>query len=403
MLKDSIRKVVQAQAKELSSFDYGTERENLTNLKPLKGIALVVSGIRRCGKSTLLHQIRKKSPASFYFNFDDPKAAGFGVTDFERLEQVFIEESGESEYYFFDEIQNVDKWELFVRKLTDNKKKVVITGSNASLLSRELGTRLTGRHLRTELFPFSFNEYLQYKKQKPNIDSFKNYFEDGGFPEYLLQKKPQLLEELLNDIIARDIIVRQKLKERGTIKEMAIYLLSNIGNEFSFNSLRKIFGLGSVNTAISFVSYLEDSYMLFTLERFDYSIKKRLIAPKKIYCIDNGFAAINSTSFYEDKGRMLENIVFLGLKQKGKKAYYFKEKNECDFVVRKDTKIIEAIQVCFELNEENKDREAKGIIEALEKFKLNTGLILTYNQEDTLQENGKTIIVKPIWKWLLKG
>jgi hypothetical protein len=296
----------------------------------------------------------------------------------------------------------VDKWELFIRKLVDNKKLVVITGSNASLLSKELGTRLTGRHLRTELFPFSFNEFLQYKKQKPSIDSFKSYFEEGGFPEYLLQKKPQLLEELLNDVIARDIVVRQKLRERKTIKELTVYLLSNLGKEFSFNTLKKIFNLGSVNTAISFVSYLEDSYLLFAVERFDYSIKKRLIAPKKVYCVDNGFATTNSVSFSEDKGRMLENIVFLGLKRRGQEVYYFKEKNECDFVVRKNTKIVEAIQVCFDLNEEDKGREIAGLLGALEKFKLNEGLILTYNQEDKIQENGKIIVVKPVWKWLLE-
>ncbi|MEI7960919.1 MAG: ATP-binding protein [archaeon] len=402
MIKDSIKKVVHAQAKELSSFDFGVERDNLSNLKPLKGVALVLSGVRRCGKSTLMQQIRKNTSKAYYFNFDDPKGVGFEVEDFEKLNQVFIEEFGESDYYFFDEIQNVEKWELFIRKLVDNKKQVVITGSNASLLSKELGTRLTGRHLRTELFPFSFNEFLQYKKQKPSIDSFKNYFEEGGFPEYLSQKKPQLLEELLNDVIARDIVVRQKLRERKTIKELAVYLLSNLGKEFSFNTLKKIFNLGSVNTAISFVSYLEDSYLLFTVERFDYSIKKRLIAPKKVYCVDNGFAATNSVSFSEDKGRMLENIVFLGLKRQNKEMYYFRENNECDFVVRKNTKIVEAMQVCFELTEENKGREIAGLLGALEKFKLNEGLILTYDQEDKLQEMGKTIIVKPVWKWLLE-
>ena len=182
MLKDSIRKVVQAQAKELSSFDLGVERDTLSSLKPLKGVALVLSGVRRCGKSTLMQQIRKKSPLAYYFNFDDPKAAGFEVEDFEKLDQVFHEEFGESEHYFFDEIQNVEKWELFVRKLVDSKKMVVITGSNASLLSKELGTRLTGRHLRTELFPFSFSEFIQYKKQKPSVDSFKSYFEKGNPP-----------------------------------------------------------------------------------------------------------------------------------------------------------------------------------------------------------------------------
>lgn len=402
-LKEDMRKIVLRQSKELSSFDYGTEREDLKESSILPGLALVVTGARRSGKSTFLQQLRKRFPKSYYFNFDDPKAAGFEVQDFDRLDYVFAEEFGKSDYYFFDEIQNVDKWELFIRKLSDNKKKVVITGSNASLLSRELGTRLTGRHLRQDIFPFSFKEFLAFEKKKPGVSSFGEYLVKGGFPEYLKQKKASVLQELLNNVLARDIVVRHGLRESETIKEMAVYLLSNTGKEFSYNSLKKVFELGSVNTAISFVSYLEDSYLVFAVKRFDYSIKKRLMLPKKVYSIDNGLAAANTASFSEDRGRMLENQVFLHLRRKNSEIFYFKEKGECDFVFKEKEKIVGAIQVCYSLNEDNTKREVSGLLEALEKFGLKNGLILTFNQEDRLLENNKEINIKPAWKWMLEN
>jgi predicted AAA+ superfamily ATPase len=183
---------------------------------------------------------------------------------------------------------------------------------------------------------------------------------------------------------------------------MAIYLITNVGKEFSYNSLRKIFKLGSVNSAISFVSFFEDSYMLFTVPKFDYSYKKQVINPKKVYSIDNGFSNINSASFSEDKGRMLENLAFLNLRRGYREIFYFQEKGECDFVVKEREKIIQAIQVCYNLTEQNKERELNGLIEALNKFKLKEGLILTYNQADEFKIKSKTIKVIPVWRWLLE-
>ncbi|HZX34031.1 MAG TPA: ATP-binding protein, partial [archaeon] len=231
-------------------------------------------------------------------------------------------------------------------------------------------------------------------------NSFEEYLQNGGFPEYLKYGKNEILQELFNDIIARDIIVRKKLREEKTIREMAVYLASNTGKEFSYNSLAKLFRLGSVNSAVSFVSYFEESYMLFTVPRFDYSLKKQLVNPKKIYSVDNGFSRANSASFSADKGRMLENTVFAGLKRRHQNIFYFKEKNECDFVVKEKERIAGAVQVCFELGEDNMEREIGGLTEAMAKFKLKEGLILTYNQEDTLKLKGGKITVKPTWKWL---
>ncbi|MBS3154901.1 ATP-binding protein [Candidatus Woesearchaeota archaeon] len=400
--KETLRKLVRLQREEISLFDSGIEREDILKLDLNVPFAVILSGIRRCGKSTLLLQLMKKIDGFYYFNFEDLRIGDFDIGDFEKLDQVFHEEYKDQNYYFFDEIQNIPKWEIFIRRLVDLKKHIIITGSNASLLSNELGTKLTGRHLNYELFPFSFKEFLRINKKNPAISSFESYLSEGGFAEYLKLKRPDILQELLRDILARDIITRYKLRNQKILKDLAVYLLTNIGKQFTYNSLKKNFKLGSVNTAISFISYFEDTYMLFTIPRFDYSMKKMLVSPKKVYAIDNGFVTRNSASFFDDKGRLLENLVFINLRKKNKEIFYFQEENECDFLVRDGTKIVKAIQVCYEINEESRDREIKGLIDAMNKFKLKEGLILTYNQEDKFVVEDKTIKAIPVWKWLLE-
>lgn len=402
ILKETLRAIVKSQMENLSKFDYGIKREIIEKIDLELPFASILSGVRRCGKSTLLHQTMKRVKSFYYFNFEDPRAINFEISDFQKLNEVFNEEFGNSNYYFLDEIQNVQKWELFVRSMLDKGKKFLITGSNASLLSKELGTHLTGRHLTHELFPFSYNEMLKLFKQKPNEKTFYQYLIKGGFPEYLKNQRGDLLQELFNDIVARDIVNRHKIREIKTIKEMGIFLLTNIGKEFSYNGLKKIFNLGSTNTVISFISFFEDSYLLFTLPRFNYSLKKQLVNPKKIYSIDNGLSIANSVSFSSDKERLLENVVFQQLRRKFKNIFYFKENGECDFVIKEKGKIILAIQVCYELNEDNKNREINGLIDAINKFKLKQGLILTYKQEDSLRIGEKQIVLKPVWKWLLE-
>ncbi len=402
ILKDVLKEILRSQAEEFKRLEYGIEREKLKEITISTNFATIISGIRRCGKSTLMRQLMKKHTSFYYFNFDDPRAFGFELSDFQRLDEVFKEELGERDCYFFDEIQNVDRWELFIKSLLEKKKRVVITGSNASLLSRELGTRLTGRHLTYELYPFSYAEFLAFTKQNTGVTSFEEYLKNGGFPEYLKEKNPEVLRQLFNDIIARDISIRHKIRNLKTLKGMALYVLSNVGKEFSYNSLKKTFELGSVNSVISFISFFEVSYLLFTIPRFDYSIKKQLVSPKKMYAVDNGLSRINSTSMSDDKGRLLENVVYMHLRRKYRDIYYFKDKQECDFLVKDAGKITSAIQVCLKISDENKDRELNGLLEALDKCNLKVGSIITLDQEDKLKIDGKTILVKPAWKWMLE-
>ncbi len=400
MLKEKLEEIIAAQRKELALGEKTVPREDLAVIKPMTSFAIAISGIRRCGKSTLLKQLLKREKEFYYLNLEDVRLDGFGLQDFTKANEIFKEHYGKNGIYFFDEIQTVPKWEKFVRWLIDKKEKVVLTGSNASLLSRELGTLLTGRHLSHELFPFSFKEFLKYHKFKPSKNSFAKYFENGGFPEYLEKKQNYVLQELLKDVIMRDVAIRFGIRNSRLLKKLAIYLISNVGKEFSYNSLKKMFSVASVQSIIDYISFFEDAYLIFTTPKFDYSFKKQQINPRKIYSIDNGLSATNSISFSKDKGRMLENQVFLHLRRKNKEIFYFKEKGECDFVFKEKEKIAGAIQVCYSLTEDNLKREVSGLLEALKKFNLKKGLILTYNQEDTLQKNNKEIAIKPAWKWM---
>lgn len=400
ILKETLKEIAKRQKAELALSEIGVKREKLSDISLQTSHAIVLSGIRRCGKSTLLKQISQGIGKFYYFNFDDPRAVGFSLPDFERLDDAFLEEFGASDYYFFDEIQTVEKWELFVKLLLDRRKKVVLTGSNASLLSRELGTRLTGRHLQYELFPFSYSEFLDFSKKKPSADSLKDYLANGGFPEYLMERKEEDLHELLNDIIVRDIAVRHGIRNIKALKELAIYFLSNVGKEFTYNKLKYAFNFGSANTVMDFVSYFEESYLLFIINKFDYSLKKQQTNPKKVYSIDNGLSNINSVTFSDDKGRLLENAAFMHLRKTHKEIFYFRGKKECDFIIREKGKITMAVQACYKLSEENKAREIDGLLEALNQFKLEEGIIVTYDQEDSLVENGKKIRLIPAWKWM---
>ncbi|OGU65892.1 MAG: AAA family ATPase [Ignavibacteria bacterium RBG_16_36_9] len=402
ILKETIAETVNSQKELILRTDKGIEREMLSGIKLTPGYAAVISGIRRTGKSTLLRQLIAGEKEFAYLNFEDVRIFGFELKDFKRLEDIFSSQ-GSYYLYFFDELQNVEGWERYIRTLLDNKNTVVITGSNASLLSKELGSKLTGRHLRYELFPFSFKEFLSFKGIKPSLNNFEEYLQTGGMPEHIKLQNDMILQELFNDIIARDITVRYNLRNPKLVKELALYLLSNIGKEFSFQKLRKMYDLGSVNTVIALIGYYEDSYLLFTVPQFDFSLRSRLVNAKKVYAIDTGLIRANSVSFSQDRGRMLENIVFIQLKRIGREVFYFKKNNECDFIARDANKNLELFQVCFELNEDNKDREINGMLAAMEYTKLKTGTILTLNQTDELDFDNKKIIVMPVWQWLIQS
>ena len=371
----------------------------------------IVTGIRRCGKSTLLKQLSEKLDSFYYLNFDDERLLKFSVEDFDSL-LILWKKLYKSKTIILDEIQNVKNWERFIRRIYDEDYKIILTGSNAKLLSGDLSTHLTGRHIKLELYPFSFSEYLRFK----NFDSDKwkttdrlakllkltdEYVENGGFPEYVIFGDVDYLKRIFEDILYKDLIVRFKIREIKSFRELANYLFTNFTSEISYNSLQRALNFKSVVSVKNYIGHLQESYLLHELYKYDYSLKKQIIYNKKIYSIDNGLRNQVSFRFSEDSGKLLENTVFLQLKRSGKEVYYYKNKRECDFLIKQKTKIVEAIQVTDVLSAANRERELNGLIAAMESFNLKKGLIITRNQEEKFRSQGREIRVLPIYKWLL--
>ena len=397
LLLSQIRHAYESQQEQLLQKNLGIPRQLIR--PPGIGTDIeVITGVRRCGKSTLLKQIADKTNEKYiYFNFEDSRVFGFEVNDFPKLLQVSVPDA---HTFFFDEIQNVPGWEIFIRNLHDQKKKVFITGSNASLLSRELGTRLTGRYLNSELFPFSYREFLLFKGLNSSVEAFQQYLEKGGFPEFLEQESVEILQQLFKDIIYRDIAVRYGIRNVKPLVEIALFLISNTGKEYSLNRIRKIFGVGSANSVSDYVNWFEDSYLFFSVPRFSWSARSVMVSPRKIYTIDTAFARSNSLSFSNDTGRLFENSIFLHLCRYGRTISYFRQKYECDFIVHQPAAPAMVLQVCYDLNPDNKDREINGLLEAMDFINHREGFIVTLNQEDKFSVGDRKIMVVPAWKWL---
>ena len=285
------------------------------------------------------------------------------------------------------------------------------------MFSDELGTRLTGRYIALSMYPFSFYEFansqalldikLLSTTQVGQLKQlFNQYCQLGGFPAYVTYQHVDYLHSLYESIIYRDIIARYKISNTKAIKSLVFYLASNCSKEMTYNSLRKLLGLGSASTVSDYCSYLENSYLCFFVNRYSESVKSQMQAPKKVYFIDHALAKIVGFRFSEDNGRMLENIVFIELKRRGFEIFYHKENKECDFLLRKNNNITNAIQVCQYLTDaKTKQREFDGLLEALERHALPEGYILTEYEEETVEVQHKAvtykIIIMPIWKWLL--
>ena len=404
MRLSEIKEICAGQKSALEKQELGLERLLLTELSDIQSHALVVSGIRRCGKSTLLRQfVQKLKREFFYFSFDDIRLTSFSPADFALLDKVLLD-SG-ARLIFFDEIQSADSWELYARQKLDEGFQLVITGSNASLLSRELGTRLTGRHLTKELFPFSYREFCSFGSHIAAAESFVDYLEKGGFPEFLKTGNTEILAQLQSDILYRDIAVRYGIRDIKSLRRLFVYLISNPAQLFSPSRLTSVAGVKSHTTVLEYISFFEAAYLIQVLPCFAWSVKAQNLAPKKVYIVDTGLIKTGAVSFSGNFGALLENIVFNSLRISASVqdfgVYYFAGKNggECDFVVFRQGKP-SCIQVCWELNLENQDREIKGLLKALDFFNLDTGTILTFDTEDIIQTEGKKIEVIPVWKYL---
>jgi len=398
------------------------ERSVFGRLKSLHATRqiIIMMGLRRSGKSTLLNQLIHESDENkYYINFEDDRLAPFQVEDFQRLLEAFHELFGHQSTFYLDEIQNIKGWELFARRLFDQGNKLYITGSNASMFSKELGTRLTGRYLPLSVYPFSFREFIAYTypdaltyeglttEERSQLKRlFNEYALQGGLPEYLQNQQKDYLHTLYENIVYKDVIVRHNLTSEKTIKTLMYYLASNIAKDTSYNALKKMLGVSSATTIADYCQYIASSFLCTFIHRYSPSLKQQEGYAKKTYFIDNALARSIGFRMSEDRGRLLENTVFLALQRQGHHVYFYKEKGECDFIIKQETTITHAIQVCISLeNGKTRQREINGLAEAMKHFSLPEGYILTEDEEEdiklTIDNREYLIKVMPVWRWLL--
>jgi predicted AAA+ superfamily ATPase len=399
--KSTIQEVIAFQKDKIENAKHGLKRELLNELNQnTTSFALIISGIRRCGKSTLLHQyiLEYIHEDYIYLNFDSAKLYTFELDDFQLIDELVAEDDIQT--LIFDEIQVIEGWEVYVRQKLDEGCNVIITGSNASLLSKELGTKLTGRHITKELFPFSYKEYFSFRNVEASAESFSNFLKEGGFPGFLDVKDVDVHSALVDDIIHRDIAVRHNIRDAKSLKHLLIFLASNISNLISATKLKSYIGVKSTATIIEYLGYFEQSYLVALMPKFSYSHKVQLVNPRKIYFIDNALQDAITPSFSKDFGRKLENTVFWELRRRKKTLYYYNEHGkECDFVVCLNNNVEAVIQVCYLLNLDNQRRELNGLLDAMDYFDLKKGTIVTLDQEDVIMDKGRRIEVVPVWKF----
>src|SRR3989339_36376 len=406
-MSQEIKDILILQKRELENKlkeKYINRRDKLEGLD--SDIIKVIIGPRRAGKSFFSIHLLNKIGDFGYVNFDEIITA---------MNSIYKN----PKYVFFDEIQNLPNWELFVNRLQRGSTNLIITGSNSKLLSKELATHLTGRHFLTHILPFSFKEFIDLDKKELTTIEIKNKFEDyifhGGYPEPLIKNLDfkEYLSTLFNSVIYKDIINRYKIRANKEMENLSFYLLSNIANEYSYNSLTKVTDIKSSHTIQKYMGYLEESFIFFSLNRFSYKVKEQISSNKKIYCIDNGFIQAKAFKLSPNIGKLYENIVAIELKrreyEKEIEVYYWKnvQNEEVDFLIKKGTLVKQLIQVCSDIkNSETKNREIRALIKAGEDLKCKDLLMITddYEGEEKTEWFDKKAIIKfiPAWKWLLE-
>ena len=397
------------------------------------GQIVTITGARRAGKSFLMRQLIRSLISEgvdrrniLMVNFEDPRFTELDAKTLQSTYEAYLEflnPQGQI-FIFLDEVQEVSGWERWVRTIHElNKARLVISGSNAKLLSRELSTLLTGRHIDLVVFPLSFREYLAFNgidlkdrldfiSKRVEIEGFfRKYLEWGGFPEVVLSpsESKQMLFHYFEDIINKDLIRRYRIRKSERLNSLAKFYLTNISSSITFNSLEKFLNI-SADTVEKFSHWLEDVYLLFFLKRFSFKVKEQEKSPRKVYAIDTGLVNAIGFRFSQNLGRFAENIVFLelvrrrALEKNALEFYYWKDPQhrEVDFVVKEGLGVTQVLQVCWELNRpETKIREIKALLKGMEELKLAEGFVITQDLEKEENIVGKKIKYVPLWKWLL--
>jgi len=408
------------------SVDRGRYIEDLNHLLKT-GEIIVIKGVRRSGKSTLMLQFIRKSGLeeknTLVVNFEDPRFKNLNLELLDRIYEVYLDElqPDKEHYVILDEVQEVEGWEKFARYLHEAKKvQVFITGSSSKLLSEEYSTFLAGRHVDIEIFPLSFSEFLEFKgvsiRSRMEMVKFRHrirklldeYLEFGSFPKVVLieEGKEELLNNYFRDILIKDVQSRFKVREPVKLEELAKYYLTNISTLQSFNRVRKLLNL-SLDTVERYSTYFTVARLIFFVPKFSFSVREQILNPKKVYCMDTGLRNIVSFKFSEDLGRIVENVVFLNLlfRNKDKEIYYWRDKQqrEVNFVLKSGLGIEQLIQVTYASSEEEiAVREKRALIKASEELNCEDMRVITWDYESEEEFKGRSIKFIPLWKWLLE-
>ncbi len=382
-------------------------------------LAQVVLGVRRSGKSTLCHKILHEKGVKYaYCNFDDERLFPLKAEELSKLLEALYVVYGDFKYLFLDEIQNVERWYLFVNRLLRQKIRMVVTGSNAKLLSGELSTHLTGRYNQIELFPFSFREYLQYRKVSPDDMStkgkafrntaFEDYLMKGGFPELLeLKNERAYVQSLFDAIIAKDVQKRFRVRYPEALRKIANNLADNFGQEIIYSDLAQQFNLKSSHTAESYVDYLKQAYLLLGIHKFSFKSRER-VRNEKAYLVDMAFISQRDHNFMgQNLGWRLENLVYVELLRRRKsylyEVFYYRKNYEIDFVLTYRNKVQELIQVSVDITSPKTfKRETSALFRAAEELRCNNLTLITLNEARTVTEGDLTINVVPVIDWLCR-
>ena len=398
---------------ELMSRPYLVRRSNQdTDLLLNSSLIKLITGPRRVGKSTqALLMLRDKNFA--YLNFDNYSL--LEAWDANLVMRMLDDVYPGYEYILLDEVQNLDGWDLWVSELYRLGKNLVITGSNARMLSSEMATVLTGKYLQVEMFPFSLEEFFDWNKLELHMlkpeditNSFvltDDYLRNGGYPEVVASRllTRSYLDTLFDSIIWKDVAKRHNVRNVTDLNNLAIYLVSNFCNPVSANDLATELGFSSVNTTKKYMDYLHEPYLFYYLSRYNNKLKLMKKAPRKVYVVDNGFVASKAFSLSDNLGRLLENQVFIELVRRGydveKTMFYYRSRNdkEVDFVLRKGADIERLVQVCYDMsNPKTEKREVDSIVECAGELKCDNLVIITNNDKRTIEKDGYKIDVVPI-------
>lgn len=420
MTTQELLPIVAEQKEEFLSEDFASfcprEEERQIDLK--SHLAQVVIGVRRSGKSTMCRKVlREANVKAAYVNFDDERLAKTQTSDLNNILEALYIVYGDFQYLFLDEVQNIEGWPLFVNRLLRQKMHLIVTGSNAKLLSNELTTHLTGRHHKITLFPFSFEEYARMKQLDTQALTTKGqaavkrelntYLMNGGLPELLIEKDSQgYIMALLEAIIKRDITSRFKVRYPEVLQRLATYLIDNFAQEYNATTIAELLGV-SDHTIDTYCGYLQEAFLLLALKKFSYKSRER-IRDSKIYVIDNAFISNRTNTFStENLGWRLENAIYIELLHRASKrfadVFYYRDRTfEVDFMVAKDGVVEELYQVCYDMtNEKTRKREVNSLLQGATKFHCSNLIILTFDEQETITEGDYTIQVKSASQWLL--